>query len=135
MYKFSIQEEEIDVLTRDEFLLLDDQEKEEYIVGRLHLNDDGISWVEKVIRLNESGEDWMDEIWDQCISTLYPDKYREIKKEAPEDKDQQLDLIYDLIDELEDPDWNQTRLFFINKVYYSDYLYDLIIEAAQNETR
>ena len=73
----------------------------------------------------------MDEIWDKCVEELYPFTHALIKGKQPDNKDAQLDEIYGYIDELEDEDWNDTRIFFVDKVYSTENLYELIIEKAR----
>ena len=131
MYRFDIGEDSIEVLEKSEFELLDKNAKEEYINGRLHLEEEGISWIEKVIKSENNGDPLMDEIWDKCVEELYPFTHALIKGKQPDNKDAQLDEIYGYIDELEDEDWNDTRIFFVDKVYSTDNLYELIIEKAR----
>jgi len=135
MYKFDIGEDSVEVLDKSEFELLDKNAKEEYINGRLHLDEDGISWIEKIIRSEENGDSLMDEIWDKCVERLYPFTHAQIELEQPDNKDAQLDEIYGYIDELEDEDWNDTRIFLVDKVYSSENLYELIIEKAKEASK
>ena len=135
MYKFDIGEDSVEVLDKSEFELLDKNAKEEYINGRLHLDEDGISWIEKVIRSEDNGDSLMDEIWDKCVERLYPFTHAQIELKQPDNKDAQLDEIYGYIDELEDEDWNDTRIFLVDKVYSSENLYELIIEKAKEASK
>lgn len=135
MFKFEIGEESIEVLEKSEFELLDKNAKEAYINGRLHLDEDGISWIEKIIRSEENGDSLMDEIWDKCVERLYPFTHAQIELEQPDNKDAQLDEIYGYIDELEDEDWNNTRIFFVDKVYNTQSLYELIIKKAEEASK
>ena len=135
MYKFDIGEDSIEVLDKTEFELLDKNAKEEYINSRLHLDEDGISWIEKIIRSEDNGDSLMDEIWDKCVERLYPFTHAQIELKQPDNKDAQLDEIYGYIDELEDEDWNDTRIFFLDKVYSYENLYELIIEKAKEASK
>ena len=135
MYRFDVGEDSIEVLEKSEFELLDKNAKEEYINGRLHLEEEGISWIEKVIKSEDNGDSLMDEIWDKCVEELYPFTHALIEQKNPDNKDAQLDEIYAYIDELEDEDWNDTRIFFVDKVYSSENLYELIIEKAKEVSK
>ena len=140
MYKFEIGEDSIEVLEKSEFELLDYNAKEAYINGRLHLDDEGISWVEYEIRKLAEGDSIMDAIWDQCIKELFPEEYKGIEDNFPDNKDSQLDSIYDFINELEDEDWNKTRVFFIS-AFYSDFfpflehIYNLLLKKAEEASK
>ncbi len=147
MYKFDVGEDPIEFLTKSEFELLDYKETEAYINGKLHLDEEGISWVEYEIRKIDGfttdigmGDKIMDKIWDECIKQLFPAEYKAIEDEFSEDLDSKLDAIYDFINELEDEDWNKTRVFFIS-AFYSDFfpflehIYNLLLKKAEEASK
>ena len=140
--KFDVGENSIEFLTKSEFELLDYKEIEEYINGKLHLDDKGISWVEYEIRQIAGfttdigmGDKTMDRIWDECIKELFPEAYKGIEDEFPDDKESKLDSIYDFINELEDEDWNKTRVFFISAFYSLEDIYKIVLKKAENASK
>ena len=135
MYKFDVVEDSIEFLTKSEFELLDYKETEAYINGKLHLDDKGISWVEYEIRKLAEGDSIMDAIWDQCIKELFPEAYKGIEDKFPDNNESKLDAIYDFINELEDEDWNKTRVFFINAFYSLEHIYKIVLKKAEDASK
>ena len=133
MFIFKIGSDEVKVRTDEEFQCLNDDEKISYVWNDLWPDDLGMTWIEKVLYDHDTGDLGLPEIWDQYVSEFYPEKYREIENEEPEDRHKKSGLIFEFIDELEDKEFSRALLFLVNQVYDESLFYDWLIDSVEGQ--
>ena len=133
MFIFKIGSDEVRVRTDEEFKSLNDDEKISYVWNDLWPDDLGMTWLEKVLYDHDTGDLGLPEIWDQYVSEFYPEKYREIENEEPEDRHKKSGLIFEFIDELEDKEFSRALLFLVNQVYDESLFYDWLIDSVEGQ--
>tara|TARA_B100001989_G_scaffold167159_1_gene120353 strand:- start:7 stop:450 length:444 start_codon:yes stop_codon:yes gene_type:complete len=133
MYIFKIGSDEVRVRTDAEFKSLSDDEKISYIWEDLWPDDLGMTWIERVLYDNDTGDLGLPEIWDKYVSEFYPEKYREIKNEEPEDIHKKRELIFEFIDDLEGEEYSRALLFLLNKVYDESLFYEWLIDSTEEQ--
>ena len=133
MFIFKIGSDEVRVRTDAEFQCLNDDEKISYVWNDLWPDDLGMTWIEKVLYDHDTGDLGLPEIWDQYVSEFYPEKYREIENEEPEDRHKKSGLIFEFIDELEDKEFSRALLFLVNQVYDESLFYDWLIDSVEGQ--
>ena len=133
MFIFKIGSDEVRVRTDAEFQCLNDDEKISYVWNDLWPDDLGMTWLEKVLYDHDTGDLGLPEIWDEYVSEFYPEKYREIENEEPEDRHKKSGLIFEFIDELEDKEFSRALLFLVNQVYDESLFYDWLIDSVEGQ--
>ena len=133
MFIFNVGSDEVRVRTDAEFQCLNDDEKISYVWNDLWPDDLGMTWIEKVLYDHDTGDLGLPEIWDQYVSEFYPEKYREIENEEPEDRHKKSGLIFEFIDELEDKEFSRALLFLVNQVYDESLFYDWLIDSVEGQ--
>ena len=133
MFIFNVGSDEVRVRTDAEFQCLNDDEKISYVWNDLWPDDLGMTWIEKVLYEHDTGDLGLPEIWDQYVSEFYPEKYREIENEEPEDRHKKSGLIFEFIDELEDKEFSRALLFLVNQVYDESLFYDWLIDSVEGQ--
>ena len=133
MFIFKIGSDEVRVRTDAEFQCLSDDEKISYVWNDLWPDDLGMTWIEKVLYDHDTGDLGLPEIWDEYVSEFYPEKYREIENEEPEDRHKKSGLIFEFIDELEDKEFSRALLFLVNQVYDESLFYDWLIDSVEGQ--
>ena len=133
MYIFKIGSDEVRVRTDAEFKSLSDDEKISYIWEDLWPDDLGMTWIERVLYDNDTGDLGLPEIWDKYVSEFYPEKYREIKNEEPEDIHKKRELIFEFIDDLEGEEYSRALLFLLNTVYDESLFYEWLIDSTEEQ--
>ncbi len=133
MFIFKIGSDEVRVRTDAEFQCLNDDEKISYVWNDLWPDDLGMTWIEKVLYDHDTGDLGLPEIWDEYLSEFYPEKYREIENEEPEDRQKKSGLIFEFIDELEDKEFSSALLFLVNQVYDESLFYDWLIDSVEGQ--
>ena len=133
MFIFKIGSDEVKVRTDAEFQCLNDDEKISYVWNDLWPDDLGMTWLEKVLYDHDTGDLGLPEIWDEYVSEFYPEKYKEIENEEPEDRHKKSGLIFEFIDELEDKEFSRALLFLVNKVYDESLFYDWLIDSVEGQ--
>ena len=133
MFIFKIGSDEVRVRTDAEFQCLNDDEKISYVWNDLWPDDLGMTWIEKVLYDHDTGDLGLPEIWDEYVSEFYPEKYREIENEEPEDRRKKSGLIFEFIDELEDKEFSRALLFLVNQVYDESLFYDWLIDSVEGQ--
>ena len=133
MFIFKIGSDEVRVRTDAEFQCLNDDEKISYVWNDLWPDDLGMTWLEKVLYDHDTGDLGLPEIWDEYVSEFYPEKYREIENEEPEDRHKKSGLIFEFIDELEDKEFSRALLFLVNQVYDESLYYDWLIDSVEGQ--
>ena len=133
MFIFKIGSDEVRVRTDEEFKSLNDDEKISYVWNDLWPDDLGMTWIEKVLYDHDTGDLGLPEIWDEYVSEFYPEKYREIENEEPEDRHKKSGLIFEFIDELEDKEFSRALLFLVNQVYDESLFYDWLIDSVEGQ--
>ena len=133
MFIFKIGSDEVRVRTDKEFQSLNDDEKISYVWDDLWPDDLGMTWIEKVLYDHDTGDLGLPEIWDEYVSEFYPEKYREIENEEPEDRHKKSSLIFEFIDELEDKEFSRALLFLVNQVYDESLFYDWLIDSVEGQ--
>ena len=133
MFIFKIGSDEVKVRTDAEFQCLNDDEKISYVWNDLWPDDLGMTWLEKVLYDHDTGDLGLPEIWDEYVSEFYPEKYREIENEEPEDRHKKSGLIFEFIDELEDKEFSRALLFLVNQVYDESLFYDWLIDSVEGQ--
>ena len=130
MFIFKIGSDEVRVRTDEEFKSLNDDEKISYVWDDLWPDDLGMTWIEKVLYDHDTGDLGLPEIWDEYVSEFYPERYKEIENEEPEDR---RGLIFEFIDELEDKEFSRALLFLVNQVYDESLFYDWLIDSVEGQ--
>ena len=133
MFIFNVGSDEVRVRTDAEFQCLNDDEKISYVWNDLWPDDLGMTWLEKVLYDHDTGDLGLPEIWDEYVSEFYPEKYREIENEEPEDRHKKSGLIFEFIDELEDKEFSRALLFLVNQVYDESLFYDWLIDSVEGQ--
>ena len=133
MFIFNVGSDEVRVRTDTEFQCLNDDEKISYVWNDLWPDDLGMTWIEKVLYDHDTGDLGLPEIWDQYVSEFYPEKYREIENEEPEDRHKKSGLIFEFIDELEDKEFSRALLFLVNQVYDESLFYNWLIDSVEGQ--
>ena len=133
MFIFKIGSDEVRVRTDAEFQCLNDDEKISYVWNDLWPDDLGMTWLEKVLYDHDTGDLGLPEIWDEYVSEFYPEKYKEIENEEPEDRHKKSGLIFEFIDELEDKEFSRALLFLVNQVYDESLFYDWLIDSVEGQ--
>ena len=133
MFIFKIGSDEVRVRTDEEFQCLNDDEKISYVWNDLWPDDLGMTWIEKVLYDHDTGDLGLPEIWDEYVSEFYPEKYREIENEEPEDRHKKSGLIFEFIDDLEDKEFSRALLFLVNQVYDESLFYDWLIDSVEGQ--
>ena len=133
MFIFNVGSDEVRVRTDAEFQCLNDDEKISYVWNDLWPDDLGMTWIEKVLYDHDTGDLGLPEIWDQYVSEFYPEKYREIENEEPEDRHKKSGLIFEFIDELEDKEFSRALLFLVNQVYDESLFYNWLIDSVEGQ--
>ena len=133
MFIFKIGSDEVKVRTDAEFQCLNDDEKISYVWNDLWPDDLGMTWLEKVLYDHDTGDLGLPEIWDEYVSEFYPEKYKEIENEEPEDRHKKSGLIFEFIDELEDKEFSRALLFLVNQVYDESLFYDWLIDSVEGQ--
>ena len=133
MFIFKIGSDEVRVRTDEEFKSLNDDEKISYVWEDLWPDDLGMTWIERVLYDNDTGDLGLPEIWDEFVSKFYPLKYREIENEEPEDRHTKRKLIFEFIDDLEGKEYSRALLFLVNKVYDESFFYDCLIDSVKEQ--
>ena len=133
MFIFKIGSDEVRVRTDAEFKSLNDDEKISYVWEDLWPDDLGMTWIERVLYDNDTGDLGLPEIWDEFVSEFYPFKYREIENEEPEDMHKKSELIFEFIDDLDGKEYSRALLFLVNKVYDESFFYDCLIDSVKEQ--
>ena len=133
MFIFKIGSDEVRVRTDAEFQCLNDDEKISYVWNDLWPDDLGMTWIERVLYDHDTGDLGLPEIWDEYVSEFYPERYREIENEEPEDRHKKSGLIFEFIDDLEDKEFSRALLFLVNKVYDESLFYDWLIDSTKEQ--
>ena len=133
MFIFKIGSDEVKVRTDAEFQCLNDDEKISYVWNDLWPDDLGMTWLEKVLYDHDTGDLGLPEIWDEYVSEFYPEKYKEIENEEPEDRHKKSGLIFEFIDELEDKEFSRALLFLVNQVYDESLFYNWLIDSVEGQ--
>ena len=133
MFIFNVGSDEVRVRTDAEFQCLNDDEKISYVWNDLWPDDLGMTWIEKVLYDHDTGDLGLPEIWDEYVSEFYPEKYKEIENEEPEDRHKKSGLIFEFIDELEDKEFSRALLFLVNQVYDESLFYDWLIDSVEGQ--
>ena len=133
MFIFKIGSDEVRVRTDEEFQCLNDDEKISYVWNDLWPDDLGMTWIEKVLYDHDTGDLGLPEIWDEYVSEFYPEKYREIENEEPEDMHKKSGLIFEFIDDLQDKEFSRALLFLVNKVYDESLYYNWLIDSVEEQ--
>ena len=133
MFIFNVGSDEVRVRTDAEFHLLNDDEKISYISNDLWLDDYGATWIEIVLSENDTGDLGLPEIWDEYVSEYYPEEYKKIEDEYPEDMHKQSELVFEFIEELEDEEFGKALLFLGNEVYDSCLFYGWLIDSVREQ--
>ena len=133
MFIFKIGSDEVRVRTDEEFKSLNDDEKISYVWNDLWPDDLGMTWIERVLYDHDTGDLGLPEIWDEYVSEFYPERYREIENEEPEDRHKKSGLIFEFIDDLEDKEFSRALLFLVNKVYDESLYYDWLIDSTKEQ--
>ena len=133
MFIFKIGSDEVRVRTDEEFKSLNDDEKISYVWNDLWPDDLGMTWIERVLYDHDTGDLGLPEIWDEYVSEFYPERYREIENEEPEDRHKKSGLIFEFIDELEDKEFSRALLFLVNQVYDESLFYDWLIDSVEGQ--
>ena len=130
MFIFKVGSDEVKVRTYREFKDLSDNEKISYVWNDLWPDDLGMTWIERVLYDHDTGDLGLPEIWDEYVSEFYPERYKEIENEEPEDR---RGLIFEFIDDLEDKEFSKALLFLVNKVYDESLFYDWLIDSVEEQ--
>ena len=133
MFIFKIGSDEVRVRTDEEFKSLNDNEKISYVWNDLWPDDLGMTWIERVLYDHDTGDLGLPEIWDEYVSEFYPERYREIENEEPEDRHKKSGLIFEFIDDLQDKEFSRALLFLVNKVYDESLFYDWLIDSTKEQ--
>ena len=133
MFIFKIGSDEVRVRTDEEFKSLNDDEKISYLWEDLWPDDLGMTWIERVLYDHDTGDLGLPEIWDEYVSEFYPEKYREIENEEPEDRHKKRELIFEFIEDLEDDEFERALLFLLNKVYGESLFYNWLIDSTKEQ--
>ena len=133
MFIFKVGSDEVKVRTYREFKYLSDKEKISYVWDDLWPDDLGMTWIEKVLYDHDTGDLGLPEIWDEYVSEFYPEKYREIENEEPEDRHKKSGLIFKFIEELEVKEFSRALLFLVNQVYDESLFYDWLIDSVEGQ--
>ena len=133
MFIFKIGSDEVRVRTDEEFKSLNDDEKISYVWNDLWPDDLGMTWIERVLYDHDTGDLGLPEIWDEYVSEFYPERYREIENEEPEDRHKKSGLIFEFIDDLEDKEFSRALLFLVNQVYDESLFYNWLIDSVEGQ--
>ena len=133
MFIFKVGSDEVKVRTYREFKYLSDKEKISYVWDDLWPDDLGMTWIEKVLYDHDTGDLGLPEIWDEYVSEFYPEKYKEIENEEPEDIHKKRESIFEFIDDLDGKEYSRALLFLVNKVYDESLFYDWLIDSVKEQ--
>ena len=133
MFIFKVGSDEVKVRTYREFKYLSDKEKISYVWDDLWPDDLGMTWIEKVLYDHDTGDLGLPEIWDEYVSEFYPEKYKEIENEEPEDSHKKRESIFEFIDDLDGKEYSRALLFLVNKVYDESLFYDWLIDSVKEQ--
>ena len=133
MFIFKVGSDEVKVRTYREFKYLSDKEKISYVWDDLWPDDLGMTWIEKVLYDHDTGDLGLPEIWDEYVSEFYPEKYKEIENEEPEDIHKKRESIFEFIDDLDGKEYSRALLFLVNKVYDESLFYDWLIDSVEGQ--
>ena len=133
MFIFKVGSDEVKVRTYREFKYLSDKEKISYVWDDLWPDDLGMTWIEKVLYDHDTGDLGLPEIWDEYVSEFYPEKYKEIENEEPEDSHKKRESIFEFIDDLDGKEYSRALLFLVNKVYDESLFYDWLINSVKEQ--
>ena len=141
MFIFNWESVEVGIRNKDEFDLLSDEQKLDYLNEGLEENDHDYvrNWLENCIPTLDSGSDLnIFNIQEEFLEKFYPEKLNEICKLTNSEKGGWIDyesshkkhsMVIEFIEE-ELEDWPQWELFFVNGIYENSYFYDLIESNA-----
>ena len=82
---------------------------------------------------HDTGDLGLPEIWDEYVSEFYPEKYKEIENEEPEDIHKKRESIFEFIDDLDGKEYSRALLFLVNKVYDESLFYDWLIDSTKEQ--
>ena len=133
MFIFKVGSDEVKVRTYREFKYLSDKDKISYVWDDLWPDDLGMTWIEKVLYDHDTGDLGLPEIWDEYVSEFYPEKYKEIENEEPEDSHKKRESIFEFIDDLDGKEYSRALLFLVNKVYDKSLFYDWLIDSTKEQ--
>ena len=133
MFIFKVGSDEVKVRTYREFKYLSDKEKISYVWDDLWPDDLGMTWIEKVLYDHDTSDLGLPEIWDEYVSEFYPEKYKEIENEEPEDSHKKRESIFEFIDDLDGKEYSRALLFLVNKVYDESLFYDWLIDSVKEQ--
>ena len=145
MFIFNWEGVEVKIRTKKEFDLFSDKEKVEYLNEGLEENDHDYvrNWLETCIPTLDSGSDLnIFDIQEQFVDKLYPEKLNDICKQTNSKKGGWFDyesshekhsMVVEFIEDLEDEDWSQWELFFVNAIYEKDSHWYFLIERGAIE--
>ena len=133
MFIFKVGSDEVKVRTYREFKYLSDKEKISYVWDDLWPDDLGMTWIERVLYDHDTGDLGLPEIWDEYVSEFYPEKYREIENEEPEDSHKKRESIFEFIDDLDGKEYSRALLFLVNQVYDESLFYNWLIDSVEGQ--
>ena len=145
MFIFNWEGVEVKIRTKKEFDLLSDEEKIDYLNEGLEENEHDYvrNWLETCIPTLDSGSDLnIFDIQEAFLEKFYPEKLNEICKQTNSEKGGWIDyesssekysMVVEFIEDLEDEDWSQWELFFVNSIYEKDSYWYFLIDSDAKE--